>query len=627
MYNNVSLFTVSLPSQNNQHNQHEIRALFRPVRGTSTSGRIKKQKKRRTWTCEFICLSETDAMKVPTREEKLALVKAGLGSKKIQFNADDTEELFQQKLIGEDGFSKLSDCGGFEIMRCISNCRNLEVISFRRTPEVMKSFVGCQSKLYIRPIQRALSLEADNSLLTEASATITEKCCHCEQIIPIDELRDHVYTCVREKELCSDQIMNIVIECSSPHESQYYSDDLPDPEFDIYNAALTATNNTDQLTNSAIPVPRSNETVPVLEPPVIPSSSIASTAENSAETSRTEARTESYIQEPNANLVGSTGNSDSWKYETISNIIKFCSEKKIEDPIEILKIAQDKIIKGRKLELESESGTIEGATNFILVDRENLLETAFVEIKEIVDLRNTLEVQFYEENAVDLGGPRREFFTLVLRQIQEHYFDPVREYSDNYEIVGKILALSMLQSGPLPRVLSASLVEEVFNNSSPRAFVHDLRRGLDALCLYELACHLPTFIHLFTPRDRQKITLKLLTSTIKPQFSPEGSNRRQKESKIYAKYVKYLREAASGRRGDVTLAKILRFCTGSEEEPPLGYQIQPTMEFVERQSFLPTGNTCINKMQLTIPVNEEPTEDALFNFFDFAFCNSYFGLQ
>lgn len=241
-----------------------------------------------------------------------------------------------------------------------------------------------------------MSLEAENSLLTEASATITEKCCHCEQLIPIDELRDHVYTCVREKELCSDQIMNIVIECSSPHESQYL-DDLPDPEFDIYNAALTATNNTDQLTNSAIPVPRSNETVPVLEPAVIPSSSIASTAENTAETSRTEARTESYIQEPNADLVGSTGNSDSWKYETILNIIKFCSEKKIEDPIEILKIAQDKIIKGRKLELESESGTIEGATNFILVDRENLLETAFVKIKEIVDLRNTLEVQFNEE--------------------------------------------------------------------------------------------------------------------------------------------------------------------------------------------------------------------------------------
>lgn len=82
-----------------------------------------------------------------------------------------------------------------------------------------------------------------------------------------------------------------------------------------------------------------------------------------------------------------------------------------------------------------------------------------------------------------------------------------------------------------------------------------------------------------------------------------------------------------GRRGVDSLAKILRFCTGSEEEPPLGYNIQPVVEFVERQSLLPTGNTSINKMQLTIPINNEPTEDEMFNFFDFAFCNSYFGLQ
>ena len=82
-----------------------------------------------------------------------------------------------------------------------------------------------------------------------------------------------------------------------------------------------------------------------------------------------------------------------------------------------------------------------------------------------------------------------------------------------------------------------------------------------------------------------------------------------------------------GRRGDVSLAKILRFCTGSEEEPPHGYNIQPVVEFVERQSLLPTGNTSINKMQLTIPINNEPTEDEMFNFFDFEFCNSYFGLQ
>jgi hypothetical protein len=85
---------------------------------------------------------------------------------------------------------------------------------------------------------------------------------------------------------------------------------------------------------------------------------------------------------------------------------------------------------------------------------------------------------------------------------------------------------------------------------------------------------------------------------------------------------------AGGRRGSVSLGKVLQFCTGSDTEPPLGYTIPPSLEFVERESYLPTGNTCINKMQLTIPSDgEQPSEEILFNLFDFAFCNSYFGLQ
>ncbi|KAL3854788.1 hypothetical protein ACJMK2_014037, partial [Sinanodonta woodiana] len=34
-----------------------------------------------------------------------------------------------------------------------------------------------------------------------------------------------------------------------------------------------------------------------------------------------------------------------------------------------------------------------------------------------------------------------------------------------------------------------------------------------------------------------------------------------------------------GRRGDVTLAKILTFVTGTEEEPVLGFQIKPSIAF------------------------------------------------
>ena len=37
-----------------------------------------------------------------------------------------------------------------------------------------------------------------------------------------------------------------------------------------------------------------------------------------------------------------------------------------------------------------------------------------------------------------MGGPRKEFFTQILQQIELEYFKPVREWSSDYEIIGKI---------------------------------------------------------------------------------------------------------------------------------------------------------------------------------------------
>lgn len=84
-------------------------------------------------------------------------------------------------------------------------------------------------------------MDPDNSLFSEAAANITEKCCQCEQIVPIDKLRSHVEACYQEKELCSNEILNIVIECSPSSE---LADDLSDP--DIFNgvSAFTTSDNT-----------------------------------------------------------------------------------------------------------------------------------------------------------------------------------------------------------------------------------------------------------------------------------------------------------------------------------------------------------------------------------------------
>ena len=62
---------------------------------------------------------------------------------------------------------------------------------------------------------------------------------------------------------------------------------------------------------------------------------------------------------------------------------------------------------------------MEGETNFIHVDREDILQSAFEELRSLENPR----LSFYGELASDLGGPRKEFFMLCLREIQSKYFD------------------------------------------------------------------------------------------------------------------------------------------------------------------------------------------------------------
>lgn len=85
---------------------------------------------------------------------------------------------------------------------------------------------------------------------------------------------------------------------------------------------------------------------------------------------------------------------------------------------------------------------------------------------------------------------------------------------------------------------------------------------------------------------------------------------------------------AGGRRGNITLGHVLCFVTGTDEEPFLGYSLEPSLLFVASVCFLPTANTCINCMKLPrgSVENPLPSTDVLFNLYDYAYANSYFGL-
>jgi hypothetical protein len=102
---------------------------------------------------------------------------------------------------------------------------------------------------------------------------------------------------------------------------------------------------------------------------------------------------------------------------------------------------------------------------------------------------------------------------------------------------------------------------------------------------------------------------------------------------MYALFSKYIRETSSGRKAEVTRGHILQIRTCADAEPLLGFKIPPTICFnstitSNKSAFLPTSNTCSQTLNLPtgshdIPI---PSEEDLFEIYDYAFRNDYFGL-
>ena len=95
------------------------------------------------------------------------------------------------------------------------------------------------------------------------------------------------------------------------------------------------------------------------------------------------------------------------------NIIDEC--KGFQNPVAILKKAQEHILFGRQLDIVDPSTELKGKTNFIIIDRDHVFQDALREVALIDNLRLPLEVNFMGEGAQDSGGPRKEFFRLVLK--------------------------------------------------------------------------------------------------------------------------------------------------------------------------------------------------------------------
>ena len=332
----------------------------------------------------------------------------------------------------------------------------------------------------------------------------------------------------------------------------------------------------------------------------------------------------------------------------MSSIIDAANSQNLHDPVEVIRFLQEKIVTGRPLELTS----CEGATNFITVDRDRVLETTFSELEFIDNYRLTFKVDFMGEESVDQGGPRKEWIRLMNRQIKGKYFDKgLRQYlSKDYYYFGIMVGVAMLRNGQMPAFIIDSILQELLSpNKSSNHCVRAMQAGLEMLGMLSAIRQLPMLIHLLRPESQHKVNVPRLLQTLKPKFSEEGSNALKHEKEVYQFFVRYVREVASGRRScgerHLELCHILEFLTGASEEPVLGFGMNPSIEFVlplirngqdstvqageqtARASVTPTAHTCANILSLPRATHEFqlPPQEKLFEMYDLAFSQPFFG--
>ena len=133
----------------------------------------KKKEKKQSWTVRFVCLDSTDATSAPcTPSAKEKLLTAGLGEQKTMIpDVSCTKSEFNDAIL--ELFPRLRESGGYELLKCIPNSKHLEIISSRisQSPRLLRSVVG-NGRVFIRPIQKSLSLVPDESLCSSPEVNL-----------------------------------------------------------------------------------------------------------------------------------------------------------------------------------------------------------------------------------------------------------------------------------------------------------------------------------------------------------------------------------------------------------------------------------------------------------------------
>ncbi|KAI4797185.1 hypothetical protein KUCAC02_025267 [Chaenocephalus aceratus] len=277
------------------------------------------------------------------------------------------------------------------------------------------------------------------------------------------------------------------------------------------------------------------------------------------------------------------------------------------------------------------------------------------------------------EEAVDLGGPRREFLRLLMEALMMSSMFEGSEYSQNlaldipahredrYFFAGRAIAVSLVHGGPPPSFLSTTLfdcfaagshtakpvlkdiadtdiynqVKRVSESSKYEDLIAATQQMQDYLanagCLRPLKRvqekeQLVHDILMFQVVHRQSaLTAEIMEDLFPIHLSAQGSNKRRAEEMVVPYWRDFLIDAED-QEGPSKLEQILAFATGATVIPPIGFQPMPSIDFLHEEEYgdsavsnLPLANTCINCLKLPLHSSYSVFKAKL----DFAFANTH----
>ncbi|XP_030001827.1 uncharacterized protein LOC115427419 isoform X2 [Sphaeramia orbicularis] len=148
----------------------------------------------------FCCLSKKSTTMAPNRYQKLELANAGLGERRITFQGKEScPQYFKQCLFVT--FPKLSEAGGFELLRIRGSTRSRELsliscpntgysVKYLKSPQAM---IG-HAVIYIRPLQRSLNMDQEDSESSDTTGPLIA-CLSCGVEFQFDAIKAHSETC------------------------------------------------------------------------------------------------------------------------------------------------------------------------------------------------------------------------------------------------------------------------------------------------------------------------------------------------------------------------------------------------------------------------------------------------